>query len=193
MSPTQEQTSELNQAQHWNHVRETVNMLYLAICQIEATLSDSNLSVQTLTNSFTNLANHTQSISQQAQQLKAAEEVEAFKVDIRDTTAELQCNISASIQAFQFYDRVCQRLEHVSSSLEKVSSLLESDKKLEDPQAWAGVQQQIKSSYTMEAERIMFEYLMRGGSVKEALDIYKHHFEKEQNENSANDDEIELF
>ncbi|WP_370978694.1 hypothetical protein [Agaribacterium sp. ZY112] len=179
-------------SQDWSHVRETVNMLYLAICQIEATLGDSNVSVETLTQSFTSLANHTHSIADQAKQLNDPEELDVFKKDVSTTTTELQSNISASIEAFQFYDRVCQRLDHVSTSLEKVSDLLGSDNQICDPNAWKNVQNGIKSSYTMEAEHLMFEYLMRGGSVQEALEIYKHHFEKEQND-IQNNDEIELF
>ena len=49
--------SVINQ-EDWSHVRETINMLCLAVCQIEATMADSNHSVATLTQSFTQLAEH---------------------------------------------------------------------------------------------------------------------------------------
>lgn len=45
----------------------------------------------------------------------------------------------------------------------------------------------------MEAERIMFEFIMRGGSVKEALEIYHHHFIEKQHHDDSTNDEIELF
>lgn len=179
--------------QDWSHVRETVNMLYLAVCQIESTLTDSNNSVNTLTESFTALATHTHQVSEQVQKLRDPSELDAFKKDIVDTASELQTNISASVEAFQFYDRVYQRLEHVAHSLESVSGLLESDQRLRDQTEWKSVQESIKSSYTMEAERIMFEFIMRGGNVKEALEIYRHHFQHEQGEKDQDDDEIELF
>jgi len=179
--------------QDWSHVRETVNMLYLAVCQIESTLTDSNNSVNTLTGSFTALATHTHEVSEQVQRLNNPSELDEFKKDISDTAAELQTNISASVEAFQFYDRVCQRLEHVAHSLESVSDLLECDQRLQDETEWRSVQSSIKSSYTMEAERIMFEFIMRGGNVKEALEIYRHHFKSEQGEKDEDNDEIELF
>lgn len=182
-----------NNDTNWSHVRETINMLYLAICQIEATMKDSNRSVITLTDSFTALANHTAEVSKQIQTLKKPEELEQFKQDISETTAELQSNISASIQAFQFYDRVCQRLDHVSNSLEHVSGLLESDERVQEPNEWKKVQGTIKASYTMEAEHIMFEFIMRGGSVKQALEIYRHHFDSPDNKVDQDNDEIELF
>ncbi len=177
----------------WSHIRETVNMLYLAVCQIETTLADSNNSVDTLTASFTALATHTNSVSEEVQKLTEPTELEAFKEDITDTAKELQTNISASVQAFQFYDRVCQRLDHVARSLESVSGILECDEKIVSPNEWKTVQESIKSSYTMEAERIMFEFIMRGGNVNEALEIYKHHFQREDNNVDEDNDEIELF
>ena len=174
------------------HVAETINMLYLAVCQIETTMTDANSSVDTLTNSFTRLANHTREVSNHAQNVDRIEELDGFKQDISETADELQDNISQAIQAFQFYDRVCQRIDHVARSLEKVSRLLGNKQEIDEIGNWKNVQNQIKSSYTMEAERIMFEFIMRGGSVEEALKIYQHHFSQEPDDKD-DVDEIELF
>ena len=179
------------QIESWSHIVETINMLYLAVCQIEATMADSNSSVDTLTQSFTNLANHAGEVGNQIQTIEKVEELEEFKQDVTNTTNEMQANISASIQAFQFYDRVCQRIDHVARSLEQVTELLSDNDRMCSPDAWKTAQDKIKSSYTMEAERIMFEFIMRGGTVKEALNIYAHHFANEDNSND--EDEIELF
>jgi hypothetical protein len=48
----------------------------------------------------------------------------------------------------------------------------------------------------MESERIMFEHIMRGHSVADALEIYHHQFQTDsstQLENFDTDDEVELF
>ncbi len=181
-------------ASNWSHIKETINMLYLAVCQIEATMNDSNKSVDTLTHSFTKLATHTAEVSQHIQELTQPEELTVFKQDLQQTASEMQSNINASIQAFQFYDRVCQRLDHVARSLEKVSDLMQTDDRMFSPAEWQKLQEKIKGSYTMEAERIMFEFIMRGGSVSEALEIYRHHFESEKNnDRDIDNDEIELF
>lgn len=191
---TQPQDSNTEQTPpDWSHIRETVNMLFLAVCQIEATLEDSNKSVNTLTDSFTALANHTQSVSNQVQNLSEPSELDQFKQDITQTANELTSNISSSVQAFQFYDRVCQRLDHVARSLENVSGLLSCDDRANNRNEWKKIQESIKSSYTMEAERIMFEFIMRGGTVDEALKIYNHHFQKEESSIDQDNDEIELF
>jgi len=182
-----------NDAEDWSHVRETINMLCLAVCQIEATMSDSNRSVDTLTSSFTALALHSRSVSAKINSLSKPEQLHEFKDDLNNTTTELQQNINASVLAFQFYDRVCQRLDHVARSLEKVSGLLETENALHAPEAWKHIQENIKSSYTMEAERIMFEHIMRGGTVKDALEIYRHHFEETGPSVDSDNDEVELF
>lgn len=177
----------------WSHVQETINMLIVAVCQIEATLSDSNTSVDTLTQSFIQLAKHTNEVSTQIQNIHEPDELNKFKQDLSDTAREMNANINSSIQAFQFYDRICQRLGHITGSLEQVSSVMSNTDKLESPQAWEKIQDDLKNSYTMDAEHIMFEFILRGGSVKEALEIYKHHFSANPEPNDDTNDEIELF
>lgn len=175
----------------WSHVRETINMLCLAVCQIEATLADSNGAVEVLTQSFTRLAEHSDSVARELQNIQRVDDLNAFKQDIFDTSKEMSANVSASIQAFQFYDRVCQRLDHVARGLERVSTLMEDRGQINDPDAWHRVQESVRESYTMEAERIMFEFIMRGGSVRDALQIYRHHFE--QTDSGDERDDIQLF
>ncbi len=178
----------------WSHVRETINMLYLAICQIETTMADSNTSVDTLTKSFTTLATHNNEISQKIQGVNSPEALAAFKSDIVETTAQMNKNIGASVQAFQFYDRVCQRLDHVARSLEKVSDVMNDERSLQAPNAWRRIQDDIKNSYTMEAERVMFEHIMKGGTVAEALEIYQQHFDHQtSHRRDDSSDDVELF
>ncbi|HEY7774851.1 MAG TPA: hypothetical protein VIC26_16830 [Marinagarivorans sp.] len=177
----------------WSHVRETVNMLYLAVCQIEATMSDSNASVDTLTQSFTTLASHNNEVSQKIQQVAGPDELNAFKNDIVETATQMNANISSSIQAFQFYDRVCQRLDHVARSLEKVSRVMNDEQSLHEPKAWRRIQDDIKNSYTMEAERVMFEHIMDGGSIEDALKIYQRCFNHSTSHPQDDVDDVELF
>ena len=178
--------------ENWRHIQETINMLCLAVCQINATMSDSNQSVETLTQSFTHLANHTKNVSTRIHGLNEADALENFKQEMVHTAEEMRDKISSSVQAFQFYDRVCQRLDHIASSLQKVAEIIANTEQRNNDLAWKRVQQNIKDSYSMEAERIMFEYIMRGASVVEALEIYRHHFEKNKSIDEDGD-EIELF
>jgi hypothetical protein len=175
----------------WSHVRETINMLCLAVCQIEATLTDSNSAIDFLTQSFTRLAQHSEAVVQELHRVQKIEDMEAFKQDILDTSKQMSTDVGASIQAFQFYDRVSQRLDHVARGLESVSALMGDSSQINDPEAWRRVQETVRESYTMEAERIMFEFIIRGGSVRDALQIYRHHFE--QNDTGNQRDDVQLF
>ncbi len=177
----------------WRHIQETVNMLYLAVCQIEATMSDSNKSVDTLTHSFTHLANHTSQVTSKLQNLSDPNALESFKNDLACTAQDMHSNISASVQAFQFYDRVCQRLDHIANSLQKVAGIVGNERERNSEVAWEKIQEDIKNSYSMEAERIMFEHIMRGASIEDALNTYRHHFNEGGGTIDRDGDEIELF
>lgn len=178
----------------WSHVQETITMLYLAVCQIENSISESNHSVDKLTSSFTELAEHSREVDNLVLELDNADQLQEFKQKISQTTLEIQQKVNQAITAFQFYDRISQRLDHVASSLEQTSELMQNPDNLNSPNAWQDVQNNVKSSYSMEAERIMFEHIMRGATVKEALEIYKHHFDSQDTlVTDDTDDEIELF
>jgi hypothetical protein len=108
---------------------------------------------------------------------------EALK-SCRETSGRIQ----DSIMAFQFYDRLQQNLHHVTANLKGLSSLVESPDRLYNPHEWHKFQMEIRSRYTMESEKIMFDAILNGKSIEEALAI-KEAIEAEQ----ADDEDIELF
>lgn len=169
----------------WSHTRETVTMLYLAICQIETSIAESNQSVQQLTDTFTRLAAHT------LKEKEGYDQSYANKVRFW-SNQEVQDRINEAITAFQFYDRISQRLDHVSAGLEKLTEMFHSQDKLNDPNSWKQIQDEVKSSYSMECERLMFEQIMDGATVQEALATYQQLVASQQQQRQQNDD-IELF
>lgn len=174
------------------HIKETITMLCLAVCQIEASVKESNTSVDALTSSFTDLAEHSREVDDHVQAMNDLSDLNDIKRQVNETSIEMQDKIKQAITAFQFYDRVSQRLDHVARNLERVSEVIGNPADINNPSIWENIQSEVKSSYSMESERIMFEHIMRGASVKEALEIYHHHFDKEE-EGEENGDEIELF
>lgn len=172
----------------WSQVRETVAMLYLAIGQIKATLADTHQEISQLTNSFTLIANQAGAIHHIAAQLISEESEQSTQLEL--CANSITTEVSRSIQAFQFHDRISQKMEHVAQSLKMLSELIANPSQLYNPAAWQAVQGEIRSSYSMECERIMFEHIMRGASIEEALEIYRHHFSEKEQEGG---DEVELF
>lgn len=177
----------------WSQIRETITMLALAVAQVESSMKDGEQSVGTLSASFTDMADYLSQIRNLTAKV-SPDSLDRYKSVIDETTCNLEKNVHSAVVAFQFYDRISQRLDHVCQSLDKLGALIGNKATLYNPESWEGLQNQIKNSYTMDAERIMFEHILRGHSIEEALEIYRHHFDKEdRGKDNENGDEIELF
>lgn len=185
-----------NKEMDWSQVGETLAMLALAVAQIETSLNEGGQSVDKLSTNFTDMADNTRRILQiTEQESNNIEEPAAssLKREVYTIATQVNHEIQESIIAFQFYDRLSQRLDHVSQSLEQMGHLMADGGVRYQENAWKDLQAKIKGYYTMEAERIMFEHIMAGHSVSQALEIYRHHFEQSANDDFDTNDEVELF
>jgi hypothetical protein len=157
----------------WSQVRETVKLLTLSAAQVDIILQEGDLSVNTLTESFTDIVESMQAINNHLLSLDTS--------DTRDQAlaccAETKAKIQTAIIAFQFYDRMQQCLQHVTSNLRGLSKLVESPERLYNPNEWEAFQNQIRSRYTMESEKMMFDAILQGESVDDAIaakNAYQH-------------------
>lgn len=78
--------------------------------------------------------------------------------DIGERLEELSAEIMEAVISLQFFDRISQRMEHAVESIEAISD--PASIKLKSPE----------QRFTMEDERILYDALMEGCSVDEALD-----------------------
>lgn len=166
----------------WSQIRETVKLLTLSVAQVDVILKDGDLSVNTLTESFTDIVESIQTINNHLLALGFSED----KNQALACCSETKDKIQVAIVAFQFYDRMQQCLQHVTSNLRGLSKLVESPERLYNPNEWREFQNQIRSRYTMESEKMMFDAILQGKSVDEAIaakDAYQH----------SQFDDIELF
>lgn len=180
----------------WSQVRETILMLALAVAQIEISMRDSDGSVEVLSNSFTSMVGQVKMIERTTAALPDTPEVAEAKATIIENCALVGETMHAVIIAFQFYDKLTQRLSHVTSSLGTLADLVSDVRRLYNPYEWLGIQEKIKSRYTMEEERLMFDAMMEGKSVKQALAIYTHAMEERKNKaavSGGDEEDIELF
>jgi hypothetical protein len=167
---------------NWSQVRETVRMMNLAVAQIEMSMTEGDDSVDTLTNAFTTMAGRVQVIESLVKEKGGGEDQQVVE-QCEAISAEMQ----HAIMAFQFYDKLTQRLSHVSHSLESLVDLVGDNSRLFNPVEWSLLQEKIKSRYTMPAEHNMFELMMSGMSIKDVLKQMK------ENEDKDKEDDIELF
>lgn len=162
----------------WSQVGETIRMMNLAVAQIEVSMKEGDDSVDTLTDAFTTMAARVHII----EKLAKAEDNESLEIvaQCESVTAEMQ----HAIMAFQFYDKLTQRLSHVSHSLGMLSELVGDNSRLYNPVEWTLLQEKIKSKYTMPAEHDMFEMMMQGMSIEDVL---------KQMQNTETGNDIEFF
>lgn len=156
----------------WCQVRETTLMLELATGQIEAAMKDSNASVDVLTDSFTTMAGYLQMMTDTLGALPDEGQIGDTKKNILETANHVTGMVHQSIVAFQFYDRLTQRLAHVSHSLAELNDLVGDKQRVLSPQEWIALRDKIRSKYTSVDECAMFDAVMSGMSVHEALDHY---------------------
>ena len=166
----------------WSQVRETIKLLTLSAAQVDVIMQESDASVNTLTESFTEIVDSMQTINNLLQSIDTSDDRDHALTCCTQTRDKIQM----AIIAFQFYDRMQQCMQHVTSNLKGLSKLVESPERLYNPNEWREFQNQIRSRYTMESEKMMFDAIIQGKSVDEAIaakDAYQ------QNES----DDIELF
>jgi hypothetical protein len=166
----------------WSQVRETVKLLTLSAAQVDVILQESDLSVNTLTESFTDMVESMQMINNHLLSLEASD----TKDQALSCCSETKAKIQTAIIAFQFYDRMQQCLQHVTSNLRGLSKLVESPERLYNANEWQGFQNQIRSRYTMESEKMMFDAILQGKSVDDAIAAKNAHQQSQS-------DNIELF
>lgn len=174
----------------WSQVRETVLMIGLAAGQVEAAMRESNSSVDVLTNTFTSLATVLQRIEAAVATLPDALGDGLSKSDITRDTERVASDVHHAIVAFQFYDKLVQRLAHVCHSLDGLSGLVSDRSRLFNPTEWVALQDQVRSKYTMTEERAMFDAVIHGVPVHEALETYMKVRMQEVDDSGG---EIELF
>lgn len=172
----------------WSQVRETVRMINLAVAQIDMAMRESDDSIDALTGSFTAMVDHVAAISQSAEQISGhdnASLVDKIQADCNDVTDNMQ----HSIIAFQFYDKLSQRLEHVNQSMMLLAQLVADQGRLYNPAEWVELQNAIRSRYSMKEEEEMFDALLAGATIEEALDLCRD----KVNHMTNSQEEIEWF
>jgi len=169
----------------WSQVRETIKLLAVSVVQVENSMKLGDKSVSVLTDSFASMVADMNAIHQILLE-NAPEDVRNIALAYCEST---QQKMNSSIVAFQFYDRLQQCLSHVSTGLQGLSGIIDNPQRLYNPQEWHNFQTEIRSHYTMESEKIMFDAILNGNSIEEALALA----EVQVKPVIEDDDDIELF
>ncbi len=170
----------------WSQIRETIKMLNLSVAQVGCSLKYGDESIGSLTESFTSMAKAVEAIKQTAHSADDLSDHHLME-QIETTCQNLADKVQSAIVAFQFYDRLTQNLAHVSNGLSDLGDLVSDNSRLYNPAQWAELQESLRSRYTMQEEREMFDMILNGASVQEALATLNGRHETEHS------GEVELF
>ncbi len=168
----------------WSQVRETVLMLNLALTQIERSMTEGDESINALTKLFTSLIGKIQRINSAAETIQESRE----KNVILENCSNVTKTVNDVVVAFQFYDKLTQRLSHVGMSLAALAELISEPHRLYAPYEWKGLQEMIKSKYFIDSDRKMFEAILNGATVREAFETAEFCKREE-----GHKDNVELF
>jgi len=172
--------------QDWSHVHETMLMLELAAGQIDAAMTESASSVDVLTGTFTAMAGSLAAIRAGLAGLPDEGTVGERKAALLADAREVDGTAQQAIIAFQFYDRLSQRLAHVCASLADLSALVADPARARSRDEWVRLQESIRSKYTSAEERQMFEAVLAGVPVRDVLQRFV-------NDLKTRGDDIEFF
>jgi hypothetical protein len=172
----------------------------LSIAQIDLSMSEGGYSVDTLVDSFTYMQ---QNLEQMRDQMLRDDQDDAVLEVVRN---KLSCEsellthkVVESIIAFQFYDKLSQRLNHVSHGLSALIDLISDVEDAHDPDAWQRFVAQVERYSAMPEEQQLFDLIFRQGiKADDAIALMKERIQKmiadEQAQHAANRlADIELF
>ena len=181
-------------------VQQTILMLNLSIAQIDLSISEGDHSVNALIDSFTYMSEQLEQIRSQSKSiLSLSSDTQVFEMhnEMLDAhTSELSGKMQQAVIAFQFYDKLSQRLDHVSHGLSGLADIVSHEMRVKDKAHWETFKQAIRKGTTMREEEELFELVFdQKVPTEEAIEIIRSRMldRMQQDSEKHDEDEIELF
>jgi hypothetical protein len=163
----------------WTPEQQIARLLSLCEAQMESALSESDVAVDELIKSFKGLIEAGQALGSQVESTDLAQQLDA----LRKQTA-------AAVVAFQFYDKLTQRLGHVRYSLSAMAMFVCDREKSSERDQWRRLFSTLRRLYRTEEERQLFKLMVDGATAEQARE---HIQQSTLTLRAAPTGEIELF
>lgn len=178
-------------------VQETIMVLNLSIAQIELSITDGDNSVNTLIDSFSFMTKHIESIEKSSQKIAEMsdqlEGIQEHNASLIMQTNELSMKMQQAIIAFQFYDKLSQRLDHVSHGLSGLAEIVSHEMHAKDEAQWESFKAQVRKGTTMREEEELFELIFdQEMPAEDAIELMKGRM-RERMAEEEEEEEIEFF
>lgn len=184
----------------WRELLKTIMTLNLAIAQIDLSMTEGEFSIDTLIDSFGFMRAELDRLNRIVHEDDI--DVETVKAVLAAQAEMLTDKVSASIIAFQFYDKLSQRLHHVSESLSALIDIISAHDGSVDDQNWDKFLNKMAKYASMREEYELFELIFeRGHSAEAAIAELRNRLtarltlakQRHKTESSSIEDDIELF
>ncbi|PLA74099.1 hypothetical protein CYQ88_07610 [Hydrogenovibrio sp. SC-1] len=179
-------------------VQETIMVLNLSVAQIELTITDGDNSVNALIDSFEFMSKHIESIEVSSKKIaEMSNDVEGIaehNASLLVQTNDLAQKMQQAIIAFQFYDKLSQRLNHVSNGLSGLSEIVSHEMHAKDQAQWEAFKAEVRKGTTMREEEELFELIFdEQMHAKDAIELMKVRMRDRMKSEEVEEEEIELF
>ena len=148
----------------WTPEQQIAHMLQLCEAQMESALSESDLAVEQLVQSFA-------AVIEAGQALTVANDQQSSQAGAGNLSQHLEAmkrQTAAAIVAFQFYDKLTQRLGHVRYSLSALALFVCDRAKAGEREQWCRLFSTLRRLYRTEEERQIFTMMVDGASAEQA-------------------------
>jgi hypothetical protein len=150
-------------ASTWTPEQQIARLLSLCEAQMESALSESDVAVEALVKSFAGLIEAGQALGSMSERAP-----EGGATDLAGQLEALKKQTAAAIVAFQFYDKLTQRLGHVRYSLSALAMFVCDRTKTGEREQWRRMFATLRRLYRTEEERELFRMMVEGASAEEA-------------------------
>ncbi len=169
--------------------KNVAELTRLAAAQIRVTVTESGESVDDLSRSFRDIVSQDRSIRANIEQLPDIPEINEIKEQISLLSSQIGMNVQNAVVAFQFYDRLCQRLDHTSECLRNLSEI-EDNEESSSAEEVTKLRDRVYNHFTMEEERQLFDAVLTSKDFEHAIAEYTLARAQSLEDD---DDDIELF
>jgi hypothetical protein len=155
-------------ATHAADMRETAEVLELAIAQIGLSLHDSDRAVESLIAAITAMAGCVGRIEDKLDAARGSSNSNTTEDAIHKECERAKNQMQQAVTAFQFYDLLSQRFLHIESNLKAVADVMRAPDQ-QHPAMWQQLRDKLRSVYSLEQEQVMYQALLAGLSAESVI------------------------
>jgi hypothetical protein len=172
----------------WTPEQQIARMLELCEAQMESALSESDMAVESLIKAFTAVTESTRTLARLESASSESNDLQNASLD--QQLSQIRKQMAHAVVAFQFYDKLTQRLGHVRYSLSTLAMFVCDSNQTRQRDQWERLFGNLRRLYRTQEERDIFQLMVDGASAADARAQAEHHTEPRDADSTG---EIEIF